>query len=51
MRIIEIVIYKLFIYVFNSYINSIIKGYIIGEVINPRSVIIQTVHYILYYSL
>ena len=40
MRIIKIIIYKLSIYIFNSHINNIIKGYIIREIINPRNVII-----------
>jgi len=39
-RVIEVIVYGLLIYVFNSYVNSIVKGRITGEVINPRSAVI-----------
>ena len=51
MRVVEITVYRLLIYVFNSHIDNTIRGHITGKVINPRSAVIQTVHCILYYPL
>ena len=48
-RIIEIIVYRLPIYIFNSYIDNTIREYITRKVINPRSKVIQTVYYILHY--
>ena len=51
MRVVEITVYGLPIYVFDSHVDSAVRGHITGEVINPRSMIIQTVYRILYYPL
>ena len=47
----EIAVYRLSVYVFNSYIDGIVEGYIIEEVIDLWSTVIQTVYCILYYLL
>jgi hypothetical protein len=47
----EVTVYGLPIYIFDSHVNGAVRGHITGEVINPRNAVIQTVHHTPHYPL